>query len=98
MGSHQFLGQVKLNSHHATRCPLPEDAAHAFITDPPYYDAIAYGDLSDFFYVWLRRTVGYVYPSLFSMNLVDKTDEIVQLSKRFGVLMLIRQKSILKLE
>jgi len=62
---------------------LPEDAAHAFITDPPYYDAIAYGDLSDFFYVWLRRTIGYIYPSLFSTNLVDKTDEIVQLSKRF---------------
>lgn len=75
------IGQTVLAS--STSCLLPEDAAHAFITDPPYYDAIAYGDLSDFFYVWLRRTVGDVYPSLFSTTLVDKTNEIVQLSKRF---------------
>ena len=34
--------------------PLPDDAAQAVFTDPPYYDAIAYGDLSDFFYVWLQ--------------------------------------------
>ena len=37
--------------------PLPDDAASAFITDPPYYDAVPYSDLSDFFYVWLKRTL-----------------------------------------
>lgn len=37
--------------------PLPNDSANALITDPPYYDAIAYGDLSDFFYVRLKRTL-----------------------------------------
>jgi len=67
----------------ATSIPLPDDAAQAIITDPPYYDAIAYGDLSDFFYIWLRRLMGNVYPSLFITTLVDKTNEIVQLSKRF---------------
>ena len=36
----------------------------AVITDPPYYDAINYADLSDFFYVWLKRSVGFLYPDL----------------------------------
>lgn len=63
--------------------PLPNDFAQCFFTDPPYYDAIAYGDLSDFFYVWLKRSIGNKYPSLFSTQLVNTEDEIVQLSKRF---------------
>ena len=67
----------------AIEYPLPDDSAQCFLTDPPYYDAIAYGDLSDFFYVWLRRILINTHPSLFSGILVDKTEEIVQLSKRF---------------
>lgn len=63
--------------------PLPDDAGQLIVTDPPYYDAIAYGDLSDFFYVWLRRTLKEVHPSLFLRDLVDKKDEIIQMSKRF---------------
>ena len=42
-------------------------------TDPPYYDNIGYADLSDFFYVWLRRNLRDVYPELFSTLLVPKT-------------------------
>jgi putative DNA methylase len=41
-------------------------------TDPPYYDNIGYADLSDFFYVWLRRTIGDLYPDLFATILVPK--------------------------
>ncbi len=41
----------------ATAHPLPNDSAAAFVTDPPYYDAVPYSDLSDFFFVWLRRNV-----------------------------------------
>jgi hypothetical protein len=67
----------------ATRHPMPDDSAQALCTDPPYYDAIAYGDLSDFFYVWLRRILSDVHPSLFSARLTNKDEEIVQLSKRF---------------
>lgn len=67
----------------ATEIPLPNDCANAVFTDPPYYDAIAYGDLSDFFYVWLRRCVGVHYPNLLRSRLVDKSDELVQLSKRY---------------
>jgi len=47
-------------------------------TDPPYYDAIPYADLSDFFYVWLRRTVGDCYPEVFATPLTPKIEELVQ--------------------
>lgn len=46
-------------------------------TDPPYYDNIGYSDLSDFFYVWLRRTLRGVYPDLLSTMLVPKVEELV---------------------
>jgi adenine-specific DNA methylase len=41
----------------ATCHPLPDDAVEALVTDPPYYDSVPYADLSDFFYVWLRRSL-----------------------------------------
>ena len=46
-------------------------------TDPPYYDNIGYADLSDFFYVWLRRTLKDVYPSLLSTVLTPKAQELI---------------------
>jgi putative DNA methylase len=46
-------------------------------TDPPYYDNIAYADLSDFFYVWLRRSLKPTFPSLFTTLAVPKTEELV---------------------
>ena len=46
-------------------------------TDPPYYDNIGYADLSDFFYVWLRRTLKDVYPSLLSTMLTPKAQELI---------------------
>lgn len=66
----------------ATSHPLPDDAVDAFITDPPYYDAIPYADLSDFFYVWLRRMLAPVHPQLFAEDLSPKSDECVALSHR----------------
>jgi len=57
--------------------PLGEEV-EAIVTDPPYYDAIPYADISDFFYVWLRRTVGDQYPQVFAMPLTPKRDELVQ--------------------
>jgi putative DNA methylase len=53
-------------------------------TDPPYYDNIGYADLSDFFYVWLRRSVGRIYPNIFSTLLVPKAQELVAIPYRFG--------------
>jgi putative DNA methylase len=52
-------------------------------TDPPYYDNIGYADLSDFFYIWLRRSLGRVYPQLFSTVLVPKAQELVATPYRF---------------
>ncbi len=57
---------------------LGENVYDAIVTDPPYYDAIPYADLSDFFYVWLRRTVGDLYPEQFASELTPKPGEIVQ--------------------
>lgn len=68
-------GHVQTSS--ATSHPLPDDAAHVLVTDPPYYDAVPYADLSDFFYVWLRRTVGDRHPELFSSALTPKSGECV---------------------
>ncbi|HEV8699208.1 MAG TPA: DUF1156 domain-containing protein [Candidatus Limnocylindrales bacterium] len=52
-------------------------------TDPPYYDNIGYAALSDFFYVWLRRTIGDLYPELFSTVLVPKVTELTAAPERF---------------
>lgn len=52
-------------------------------TDPPYYDNIGYADLSDYFYVWLRKNMVEIYPSLFSTMLVPKTEELVATPYRF---------------
>lgn len=53
-------------------------------TDPPYYDNIGYADLSDFFYVWLRRSLRHTYPKLFSTMLVPKHEELVATPYREG--------------
>jgi len=53
-------------------------------TDPPYYDNIGYADLSDFFYVWLRRSLIKIYPSLFSTLLTPKAEELIATPYRFG--------------
>jgi putative DNA methylase len=53
-------------------------------TDPPYYDNIGYAPLSDFFYVWHRRTLHALYPGLFSTVLVPKMPELTAAAERFG--------------
>ena len=53
-------------------------------TDPPYYDNIGYAALSDFFYVWLRRTIGELYPDLFNTIVVPKTPELTASPERFA--------------
>ena len=53
-------------------------------TDPPYYDNIGYAALSDFFYVWLRRTIGNLHPDLFKTILVPKDPELTAAPERFN--------------
>lgn len=59
-------------------------ASRVVSTDPPYYDNIGYADLSDFFYVWLRRSLRQVYPGLFATLAVPKTEELVATPYRHG--------------
>lgn len=61
----------------ATSLAYSDNFFDAVITDPPYYDNVGYANLSDFFYVWLKRTVGDLYPDLFSTPVVPKANEIV---------------------
>lgn len=56
---------------------LPDGSISVVVMDPPYYDNVMYAELSDFFYVWLKRTAGRVYPELFRRQLTDKENEAV---------------------
>ena len=57
---------------------FPDNTFDAVIVDPPYYDAIQYGDLSDFFYVWLKRSIGHLYPGVFGTPLTPKQQEVIE--------------------
>lgn len=63
-----------------SRVPVPTIVS----TDPPYYDNIAYAELSDFFYVWLRRSLKAVFPDLFTTVAVPKAEELVAAAYRQG--------------
>ena len=72
-------------------CAMQEDASTQVVssakvvsTDPPYYDNIGYADLSDFFYVWLRRSLRTVFPDLFATLAVPKAEELVATPYRHG--------------
>ncbi|GAA6733608.1 DUF1156 domain-containing protein [Thermus oshimai] len=71
---------------HASATSLPFPSAHfdAVLTDPPYYDSVPYADLSDFFYVWLKRTIGDLYPELFATPLTPKSEELVADASKAG--------------
>jgi putative DNA methylase len=72
------VGNIQVAS--ATAHPLPNDIVSAFITDPPYYNAVPYADLSDFFYVWLKRTIRDLHPDLLTSMLTIKDNEICEMS------------------
>lgn len=61
----------------ASNLSLPDDSAQAFFTDPPYYDAVPYADLSDLFYVWLKRALRGQHEDLFSTELTPKVEECI---------------------
>ena len=63
---------------------LPSASVDAIIFDPPYHNNVNYAELSDFFYVWLKRTAGYVLgDSLMSPHLTDKVNEAIASPARF---------------
>ncbi|MBC6407236.1 MAG: DUF1156 domain-containing protein [Rhodobacteraceae bacterium] len=93
-----FLGQVDYLTKAVAASPsrgvagkvVQQDArevdfsGYVLSTDPPYYDVIGYADLSDFFYVWLRRALRQRYPELFQTTLTPKAEELVANHKRQG--------------
>ena len=62
---------------------IADASIDAVVMDPPYYDNVMYAELSGFFYVWLKRTAGYVYPELFRRQLTDKEHEAVANPAKF---------------
>jgi adenine-specific DNA methylase len=64
--------------------PIDDSGANVVVTDPPYFDAISYGDLSDYFYVWLKRGLGDLLPEILITPLTPKSDEATALKHRHG--------------
>ena len=61
----------------AVALPLPDQSVDAVVTDPPYYDNVMYGECSDYFYVWLKRSLRDTWPELCTLVLSDKEGEAV---------------------
>jgi putative DNA methylase len=74
------VGQVAQSDAHTQSF----SAGKVVSSDPPYYDNIGYADLSDFFYVWLRRSLRLVFPGLFATLAVPKAEELVATPYRHG--------------
>lgn len=68
----------------ATSLSYTSNYFDAVITDPPYYDNVSYSNLSDYFYIWLKRTVGFIYPEHFSSSLTPKKNEAIAAFYRHG--------------
>jgi putative DNA methylase len=73
----EFTSTGSVEQVSATRQTLPDDFINLLCTDPPYYYSVQYSDLSDFFYVWLKRSLGSVHPELFKNEKAPKDDEII---------------------
>jgi putative DNA methylase len=71
------IRRVECHRTSATQLPDHDGTFDAVITDPPYYDNISYADLSDFFYVWLKRSVGFLFEDEFSGELTPKRREAI---------------------
>lgn len=63
---------------------VADGSVDVVVMDPPYYDNVMYAELSDFFYVWLKRTAGHVVPDLFTRTLTDKENEAVANPAKFA--------------
>lgn len=74
---------ARTRSDSATMLPYSDSHFDAILTDPPYYDNVPYGALSDFFYVWLKRTVGEHFPDLFATPIVPTSDEAIMEPRRY---------------
>lgn len=67
----------------ATKIALEDKSVHCVVVDPPYSENVMYAEISDFFYVWLKRLLGDVFPEVFVNDLTEKEEEIVSNPARF---------------
>jgi putative DNA methylase len=67
----------------ATRIPLDDKSVPCIVVDPPYAENVMYGDISDFFYVWLKRFLGDIFPKAFHTTLTEKEEEAIANPARF---------------
>ena len=72
---------TRVNASHQSH--LPDESVDSVVVDPPYGDNVMYAELSDFFYVWLKRSIGDIHPGWFDSELVDKDAEAVANPARF---------------
>jgi len=90
-GQESFINHIRpsnrlilsLGSAH-TLTSIPDEKIDNITLDPPYYDNVQYAELSDFFYVWLKRSIGHIYPEFFRDELTNKDDEAVANPARFA--------------
>ena len=75
---------VSIDQQSATQLSHPDESFDAIFTDPPYYDSIPYSYLSDFFFVWLKRSLGNQFPDLLGTPLSPKSKEIVAYTQGSG--------------
>jgi putative DNA methylase len=75
--------EVKIQCESADALSLNDASVDCIVMDPPYYDNVMYAELADFFYVWLKRTAGLLYPELFTAHLTDKDREAVANPAKF---------------
>jgi putative DNA methylase len=76
--------QIKILNQSVDSLQIEDASVDCVVMDPPYYDNVMYAELSDFFYVWLKRTEGLLYPELFTSHLTDKDREAVANAAKFA--------------
>ena len=81
----------------AAELPLPDKSVDCIVFDPPYHQNVCYAELADFFYVWLKRTAGYVFPEHFTQYLTEKEQEVIASPVRFKDAAAAKGKSATKL-
>jgi len=85
---HERLGgagpPVKIQYGTAAHLDMPDRSVDLVCIDPPYYNNVQYAELSDYFYVWQRRTLHDLYPGIFTRRVTNKTDEAVANPARDG--------------
>jgi putative DNA methylase len=76
-------GDVSVYCGDAASIPLPDKSVDCIVVDPPYYENVMYSEVSDFFYVWLKRLIGDLYPEAFQHELTPKEEEAVANPARY---------------